>query len=698
MHNVKIRILSAALTVAALASGASAQRIGMYPLETSDSVLALAVPTAVARSLETIDGAITPAPLDMFLAVKQRPAFLATLDKVFSLDALVNGKLEGAAGAYTIAYTIKRGTSSQTVAVRGADFAALVKSSNASLVAALGLKPSATDTQELAAVERNIPAADVVTASAAPGSEGNGAILDKGGQNPWALAAKALVLVGAGKNDQAVALVQPAARAAPADPFVQAAYVVTLVAARKQPETKAALDVAFKLNPAKPELHYLNGRYWLRSAAQVTPEIAQKALDALNLALQYNPRYLEAAISTADLLERFGNAEGAVNVLTRLVARVPDDANLHNRVLDTLLDSDRDGAVNYLKEVVKAYPDVPDSVYALAIRLFDSAAAQKLVDAGELLYSSSAPMAFARGYLLERGGTYEQAVTAYKQALQRDAKFQRAGIALGGALSKLGRLDEAEAALRGAFPELDQKLLARMYLQTGRIDRAKTVLVKLPQNDFEVTYLNGVAAWREYRADDAQKALEAAVKLNNTDDRPKATLLEIPDVRRLGAPKLTGEALYQFRLGQALLDTGNPLEALTAFNKAVKVSPTDVHALLYRGIALLRTTEPDEARDAFVDLAKIAPKNAVVLTYLAAAELTRGRFDLALEQITAALALDKSYARAYYILGMTYFQQYALFGQSSDVTAAREAFQRCIGADANFRVLVDPRLSQLPAK
>ena len=170
MTGVKSRFLTvAALAALALVGSANGQRIGMYPLETSDSVLALAVPTAVARSLETIDGAILPAPLDLFSAVRQRPAFLATLDKVFSLETLVSGKLEGAAGAYTITYSLKRGTETKSLVTRGADFAALVKNSNAGLITALGLKPNSTDTQQLSAVERNLPAADVVTASAAPG-------------------------------------------------------------------------------------------------------------------------------------------------------------------------------------------------------------------------------------------------------------------------------------------------------------------------------------------------------------------------------------------------------------------------------------------------------------------------------------------------------------------------------------------------
>jgi tetratricopeptide (TPR) repeat protein len=698
MTGVKPRYLTvAALAALALAGSANGQRIGMYPLETTDSVLALAVPTAVARSLETIDGAIMPAPIDLFTAVRQRPAFEATLDKVFSLETLINGKLEGSAGAYTITYSLRTGTQTKSFTAKGTDFVTLVKNSNVGLVAALGLKVNNADAQQLAAIERSLPSAEVVTASAAPGSEGNSAILEKAGANPWALSSRALLLVGANKNDEALTLVTAAAKAAPSDPFVQAANVVTLVAARKNPEAKIAIETALKVNPAKPEIHYLNGRFIMRSTTPITQVVVQSALDSLQLALQYNPRYLEAAVTAADILEQYGNAERAVSVLTALVARMPDTISLHNRVLDTLLDLDREGAVSYLQEVIKSYPDVPDTVYSLAVRLLDTQAATDIVTSGETRYPQSAFLGFSRGYLLERIGDYSQAVTAYNQSLERDPKFQRSSLALAGTLSKLGRFDEAESALKVAYPtNLDQKLVARMYIQTGRLERAKPILAKLPQTDFEVIYLTGVIALREYRADDAAKTLDAAIKLNTTNNQAKVSLTEVADVRRLGVPKLTGEALYQFRLGQGLIDAQNPLEALTALNRAVKLAPNDIHAQLYRGLAMLQTADPDDTRDAFVNLAKLAPNNVIVQIYLAVAELGRQRYDLAIEAANRAIALDKTYARAYFVLGSIYLQQYQFFGTSSDVTAARDAFQRCVAADATYRVLVEPRLNALP--
>jgi tetratricopeptide (TPR) repeat protein len=683
---VKKHTLLVSCSLLLLMGAAQAQRVGLYPLETTDQNLGLAVPTAISRALETIDGAVAPAPLDLFQAVKQRPAFNETLDKIFGLEVIVTGKLEGASGAYTATYSVKRGSDVKTITVRAANFAVLIKNSNAELVKAIGFKPTPADAQELAALEKNLPSAEVVAATGTPGQGGSAAALEGTSQNPWALATRGLLLLSSGKFEEGLALTTQASKLAPQDPWVQTNYVGALLATRKNDEARTAIDAGLKLNPAKPELHYLQARQLLR-ATTISNDIANKALEAANRALQYNPRYLDAAVLAADIYENFGDSSSAANVLVRLVPRMPDDAGLHSRILDTLLENDRDDATNYMNDLLRTYPDVPDTVYALAVRLFDTNTAKRLVATGETRYAQSAPLAYARGFLEERVGNYMGAVTAYQQSLERNDKYARAGIALAGALSKLGRFDEAEAALKSTTGGNDQKVLARMYLQTGRLDRAKAVLEKLTA-DFDTNYYSGVLALRDYNVTEAQKALEAAVKLKSDDSRPKVTLTELADVKRLGAPKLTGDALYQFRLGQALLDSGNPLEAQSAFERVLKSAPNDVHAALYRAIALTQTASPDDAVDAFETLMKTAPNNVVVMAYAATAYIQQSRFDLAIDVASAAITKDKTYARAYYVLGLA-----NLYLQNA--VPAREAMLKCVGADATFKVLVDPILNRL---
>lgn len=679
------------LAVLAFSSAASAQRIGFYPLETTDATLALAVPTAVARVLETIDGAILPAPIELLQAVKRRAAFEGKLAEVFSLSTLITGKLEGTAGAYSVTYTLSTAGKTQTVTARGADFQKLVVASDAALLTALGLKPSSADLLEIKAIEAQLPSADVVAAAVVPSDAGSAAILEKGAQNPWALVGRALALIQAGKEADALPLATAAAKLAPQDPTALVTLALVQLVGRNNTDAKTTIDAGLKLNPAKPEFHYLLGRYLLRATSPATPASVQAALASLERGLQYNPRFLEAAVIAADLRERLSDIEGAYNVLVRLVARMPDEVALHNRVLDLLIANDRDQATTYLNGVINTYPDVPDTVYALAGRLFDTNIAVRIVNNGETRYASSAALASTRGQLLERQTKYEDAVKAYKQALERDSKLQSAGLAMAGALSKLGRFDEAEGAIQASFGRIDQKLLARMYLQTGRFERAKTVLEKLATTaatDAEIPYYLGVLALRQYQPDEARKQLEAAIKLKPDDSRSKVTLTELPDARLLASPKLTGAALYQLQLAQSLLDSGSPLEARATLEAALKSAPADLHLNFYYGYALYQVSDPDDAVDQFQATLKLAPNNVVVMSFLAASYIGQGRFDLAEAQAKAAIKLDAKYARGYLYLGLTYF---AL----ENVALSKDAFLKAVTANADFKILADPYITAL---
>ncbi|NJK45029.1 MAG: hypothetical protein HC933_12760 [Pleurocapsa sp. SU_196_0] len=121
-----------------------------------------------------------------------------------------------------------------------------------------------------------------------------------------------------------------------------------------------------------------------------TATVLRNALASLQRAMQYNPRFLEASVISADLYERLGDVGNAYNALVNLVPRMPDEPALHNRILDLLLNADRDQATTYLQQVIASFPDVPDSVYSLAARLFDTDVAVRLVADGEKRYDKSA--------------------------------------------------------------------------------------------------------------------------------------------------------------------------------------------------------------------------------------------------------------------------------------------------------------------
>lgn len=682
--------LFGALLVASLGV-ASAERIGLRLFETDDSAMRVALPAAITRALESIDGVVIPPPTEVAAYLAGKPQDEPKLIQMFDLDALVVGELSGQAGDYSLKLTATVGGKDSAATVKGKDFAALVVAADAALVKLVGLKPTANDATKLSAVEKALPSAEVAATAATASDAGSLPALEKAGENPWVLAVRSLVLAQSDKAADGVSIAARAVKLAPLDVNVQVVCAATLVLAGKLADAKPLLEAALKLNAAKPEAHYLTGLVRLRTAAPVTQDVLKDAGNAFLRALQYNPRFLEAGLGLTDVQLRLGNPKGAQQVLLSLVPRVPDDVRLHDRMIGLLLQDDKDTAVQYLREVVRQFPDVPDGVYGLATRLLDTDAALKIVQTGETKYPQSATLAYSRGALLERQGQYEDAVSAYKTALERDQALDRANLALAGGLSKLGRYDEAEAALgRTQAAKSGPKVRVRMYLQSGRLDRASAALNGLnAASDPEVSYLQGVLALREGRFDDAQKAFEATVKAKSDYAQARLALGELDEARRIGTPKLDGDAQFRYRLGQAALDSGNPLEAVVAFQAVLKATPNAPQASFLLGVALYESLEPDDAITAFQTALKGLPNNPVVLTNIGAAYLEVGRYDLALENLTKSTQADGKYARGWYYLGIANYQ----LGYAAP---AKDAFLKAIGLDSGLKDEIQPYLNSLP--
>ena len=693
MRISKKTVRQLALLVALVSSfgAANAERIALKLFDTDDGALRVALPAAITRALESIDGVIIPPPTEVAAYLANKPQDEPKLIQIFDLDATVAGQLDGQAGDYTLKLTVNMDGKDSSASVKGKDFAALVTAADAALIKLIGIKATSDDATKLSAVERALPSADIAATAATAADATSLPALEKAGDNAWALAVRGLVLAQTSKPADGLPIAVRAAKLAPLDVNVQVMCAATQVLAGKPADAKPLLDAALKLNAAKPEAHYLTGLVILRTAASVDQKVLRDAGEAFVRALQYNPRLVEAGLGLADVQVRLGNPAAAQRTLGSLVQRMPEEFRLHERLLTLLLQDNKDDAARYLREVVRQLPDVPETVYGLAGRLFDTGVGLDIVKAGETKYPTSAALPVVRGQLLERQGAYEDAVKAYKLALERDAKLERASIALAGSLAKLGRYDEAEAAVsRTQAAKNGPKVLVRMYLQAGRLEKATAALGGLnPATDPEVSYLQGVLALRDGRFDDAQKAFDAAIKQKPDYAQAKLAVAEIGDARRIGLPKLSGDAQFRYRLGQAAMDSGNPLEAVTALQAALKLAPGTAQASFLLGVALFESGQADDAIDAFQAAIKGLPNNVVVLTNTGVAYLEVGRFDLALENCTKATQADAKYARAWYFLGVTNFQ----LGYAAP---ARDAFLKAIGLDSGLKNEIQPYLNALP--
>ena len=700
------------LVVVGMFSSANAQRVGFLPLEGSLDAFNLAVPTAVSRALESVDGLVAPTPFELYQYLRARPENAERLSESYALDYVVSGKVSGSTGAYSLELTVKKvdGGSLDTLIAKGSDFKKLVATTDATLIKALGLKPSVDDTKEISSIEGALPTAEVVVAAVTPGAKDSGAILEKAGANAWALSARGLVLSQTGKASEAVPLAAQATKLAPLDASVMMVAGVIQLQAKKTGDAKTVIDAGLKLNPAKPELHYLQGLRILRGADKLSNEILQSATNEFKTALEYNPRFLEAALNVADIFERYGGQTGwktAESVLLSLAPRMPDEVELHNRLISLYLNNDRDTANRYLRTLVRNTPDVPDTVYALASRLPDLEQALAIVTKGDDAYPDSSALAFSRGTILEHQGQYADAAKAYQAAVSRDDKNVQALTGLAYASAKLGKDTEAEAALKkAAGDKFEPRLIARMYLLSGRLDKAKSLidgLVKSSPATPEFSYWSGIGALWSGRFDDAQKAFEGTLKQQTDYEVARQALaFFMPERRKIGAVKLEGDALKSYQLGLALLDLGNSLdalEAMTAFQKALESDPNNAQIKFFVAQAMYKSGNTDDAIDLLTDLMVTLDSNVAVMTALAVAYADQGRFDKTLELLAIATKTDPKYSLGWYFTGVMNFglaQEEAVAGtRATYLAAAKDGFTKAVGIDSYLKSYVQPYLTAI---
>jgi tetratricopeptide (TPR) repeat protein len=233
-------------------------------------------------------------------------------------------------------------------------------------------------------------------------------------------------------------------------------------------------------------------------------------------------------------------------------------------------------------------------------------------------------------------------------------------------------------------------VLARMYLTSGHPEKAAPILAKITAGtDPEIPYLTGLLALYEGRFDDAQTAFNASLKIKSDYQFAKRGLIELGDARRLGVPKLEGETLVRYRIGQAARDASNPWEAITAFKAVLEKAPNAAQAQFLLAIAIFETGDADGALEPLLAAAKSLPNNPLVLTDLGLVYFQNGRFDLALENLEDAVKGDPKYARGWFWLGVTNFQ----LGYGGP---AKQALLKAVGLDSSLKDDAQRYLEALP--
>jgi tetratricopeptide (TPR) repeat protein len=193
------------------------------------------------------------------------------------------------------------------------------------------------------------------------------------------------------------------------------------------------------------------------------------------------------------------------------------------------------------------------------------------------------------GMALEEAGRDADAIAAYREAILRNPNYPEAHFNLGLRLRATGKVAEAAPHFRRMLESRpsDSKtllVLAQDEIRAGRFDAADTYLRALE------THHPDLAEGRRLRGNwHLRRGMAAAAA-----GQPAAAEAEF----RAGLAVNPEQSLLVANLGTLLAQKGNHAEALTYFERFVKLAPHELSAHLYLGQALLALNRVDEARRA----------------------------------------------------------------------------------------------------
>ncbi|HYC47593.1 MAG TPA: tetratricopeptide repeat protein [Burkholderiales bacterium] len=299
---------------------------------------------------------------------------------------------------------------------------------------------------------------------------------------------------------------------------------------------------------------------WLDSgiAAHRTGDL-ERALDTYRRVLAVSPEHGPALNLAGTALLQAGRAAEAVAYLERAARRARNDANVLGNLGHAYLELKRhaDAAATFRK-ASRIAPDAAQFGVGAAIAL---ALDHKLAEAQALLARLCArhprePLVWLNfGNVLRDQHRFEQAIGAYRSALELDPGMLDARIGIAGALHALRRFDEAESEYRACVAAAPDEPAAHHALVTFYIDRGRYAdaeracgeIRRVAPNHFESHLLTGTALAHQRRLLDAVEHYARCAALAPAE--PQAACVYGGGLMQIG---LTGEGLRWLARAEAL--------------------------------------------------------------------------------------------------------------------------------------------------
>jgi tetratricopeptide (TPR) repeat protein len=360
------------------------------------------------------------------------------------------------------------------------------------------------------------------------------------------------------------------------------------------------------------------------------------ALQATDRALAARPRWYEAIMLRAHILQQQGRTGDALAYLGAVVDAQPEETRLRLAYARLLVGAKRlPAAYAQFKVLEGQLPDDGDVQFFLGLiamdaQRYDEAARhfRRLIDMGE-----RADMArFFLGQTEEARGRPAEAIRLYEEVEEGDS-YLEAHLRLAMLLSKQGKLEQAREVLHALHPEETKERIqvymveAELLDQAGRRGEALAVydhaLKELP-DDKELLYARALQAEKVGRLDILERDLKRVLELDpknayalnalgytlaDRTDRYQEALGYISRALELlpnDAAVLDSMGWVKYRLGK--LD-----ESVGYLRRALQVSGGDAEIAAHLGEVLWATGDKAGAREVLMRAKAGQPNNAVLL-------------------------------------------------------------------------------------
>jgi tetratricopeptide (TPR) repeat protein len=382
------------------------------------------------------------------------------------------------------------------------------------------------------------------------------------------------------------------------------------------------------------------------------------AIGAFEQLLQHWPADYMAQQYLIELYWRQGTPEKARTLLATLTQMLPD-ANFLMQFAFHLDEAQLYG--------------LADEVYSIAARLDP--------------HLAEAPYRLGKNAL--RASRYADAITHFRQALQRHPGLVDAAQGIGLAYAEQGQTARAEAQFQAVLslqPDFVEAYthLGKLYARTGRFEAAVTAyhrVIRLQPDQAQGYHNLGTVLAAQGRIEEAMAQFQEALRrdphhvaTHNDLGTLYAERGEFPQaIAEFQAALQRDASSIQARYNLALAygASGDHKAMQQELQEMLRLNPQHHEARLNLGVGYLQQGQAEAAMEQFRTLVDLAPQMAEAHYLLAVAYAQLGQTQAMLAPLQQAVRLDSRHVRAHSALATLYFerQQYALAWQHAQQAA-----------------------------